>query len=225
MRIPFVALVASAGLPLSAQIVLTDVEIRTSWRTSASGPADHVETHTSIADGAVLRGSFNSIMSEAAFWPGEFFNSIGPLAGYTGQFKQYTSLTFTVSAPVSVRFYGDLRSPDVQSGESQYAYVAELDQGITRIFIAGGEPFSNEVTGPLFYDTVINLQPGITYGYQVSTSWTNSNVFNSGFGQGGGAYSTAAMSYTPVPELSTYGLLLGGLALAGAALRRRRPKL
>jgi autotransporter-associated beta strand protein len=34
----------------------------------------------------------------------------------------------------------------------------------------------------------------------------------------GGVY----LQWTPVPEPSTYGLLLGGLALAGAALRRRR---
>jgi len=33
----------------------------------------------------------------------------------------------------------------------------------------------------------------------------------------------AFWSSNPVPEPSTYGLLLGGLALAGAAIRRRRP--
>ena len=36
--------------------------------------------------------------------------------------------------------------------------------------------------------------------------------------------SSIQLQYAPIPEPSTYGLMLGGLALAGAALRRRRRK-
>ena len=35
---------------------------------------------------------------------------------------------------------------------------------------------------------------------------------------------TIVLTYTPIPEPSTYGLMLGGLALAGAAIRRRKAK-
>ena len=43
---------------------------------------------------------------------------------------------------------------------------------------------------------------------------------NLALGETAGVY----LSYAPVPEPSTYGLMLGGLALAGAAIRRRRAK-
>lgn len=81
MRLAFSVLVASAALPLSAQIVFSDVQLQTSWRTASSGPAEHVVTHTELVDYVVLRGGFNNTIAEASFWPGEFFNSIGPFAG------------------------------------------------------------------------------------------------------------------------------------------------
>lgn len=66
--------------------------------------------------------------------------------------------------------------------------------------------------------------PSITYSHNVP--------FLSGAGGAGfevPSSTAVALRFTseqiavPVPELSTYGLLLGALALAGAALRRRRP--
>jgi hypothetical protein len=50
-------------------------------------------------------------------------------------------------------------------------------------------------------------------GNAVTGSWT---VFNN---QG---TSTLELQYSPIPEPSTYGLILGGLALAAVAVRRRR---
>jgi hypothetical protein len=35
---------------------------------------------------------------------------------------------------------------------------------------------------------------------------------------------TLQLTYAPIPEPSTYGLILGALALAGAAIRRRKKK-
>jgi hypothetical protein len=48
------------------------------------------------------------------------------------------------------------------------------------------------------------------------------STFNAGTWSGGP--SSLTITGTPVPEPSTYGLILGGLALAGAAVRRRLKK-
>jgi hypothetical protein len=43
-------------------------------------------------------------------------------------------------------------------------------------------------------------------------------------GNGDGSGVLRLQYAAPIPEPSTYGLILGGLALAGAAIRRRRKK-
>ena len=56
-----------------------------------------------------------------------------------------------------------------------------------------------------------------TYGGGITPSSANFSFVDNGAG-------VIQLQYSPIPEPSTYGLMLGGLALAGAAMRRRRRK-
>ncbi len=78
--------------------------------------------------------------------------------------------------------------------------------------VASGFWSAYEGTGSIYLQLKNN--PGITMTAPTAQfSGTNATAF---------ADVTVTYTYTPVPEPSTYGLMLGGLALAGAALRRRR---
>jgi hypothetical protein len=91
----------------------------------------------------------------------------------------------------------------------------QLDAGTTFLIEARGGTI-----------TTTTARAGITQAAMTS----NSSLTFLGFGSTGGShdpsdvYAFSISGTSAVPEPSTYGLILGGLALAGAAVRRRRAK-
>jgi len=94
--------------------------------------------------------------------------------------------------------------------------------------VATGDQFSYFDNGDFF---IISLPTSYVAGDSISATLTSSrygNTLQSAFTFGevvkynGNALITFVDGSTPIPEPSTYGLVLGGLALAGAAIRRRK---
>lgn len=138
-----------------------------------------------------------------------------PVAGEDYDVMLVTGELDLSALSASSRFLVDLISLDgagVQGGtladfDSTASYDFTLiDYGTIRL--GDNESLGSDLTSLFLIDST-QFRDGL--GAQVLSGW---RVINSG--------SAIVLSYAPIPEPSTYGLMLGGLALVVAAARRRR---
>jgi hypothetical protein len=126
----------------------------------------------------------------------------------------------TIPTPASFSLTTDIVFTNLNNSQSVMADTLEF-----RLFDIGGG-VSAAAIGIISSNTMA-FADGNTI--RVTGSPTGTFVFNVAFshfsaGTWDGGPQSLTITGTPVPEPSTYGLILGGLALAGAAVRRRMRK-
>ncbi len=168
-------------------------------------------------DSSGLASLTNSNVAASAVSSATEFSAAGTaLAGHSGYFKQYVWVQFSVGTNTMAQLQGNLWADQIFGSDYQYVYLADITAGwgaLTYVYDLSNSGAFN-VVGPQPFDVSVSLLAGRTYAIELSTSWMPSSTFV-------GGVTSVALSVPPVPEPSTYGLALGGLALALVAVRRR----
>jgi hypothetical protein len=129
----------------------------------------------------------------------------------------------------SVLVLGDLDLRGLSVGSRFLINLISLSGATTRGTVTDFDPSIPKTYDLIVYQNLLNTHAGpITDLFLLDTSaftFEGSPVDPAAFSLvHNSADNKLQLTYAPIPEPSTYGLMLGGLALAGAALRRRRKK-
>jgi len=208
LRSAFVAVVATAA---TAQAQLRFTEVMSS--SGNGGTGDWFEL-TNFGSGAVDitgykfdDGSYNVNLAV-------FLQGVTSIAA--GQSVVFLEAANPSSAAIAAfrTFWGNIDSVVIGSYSGSGVSFSSGGDGLN-LFDAGGSP----VTTELFYSATT----GFSFGFNPTTSTFGALSANGSFGGFTSAGSpTNVGSPGTIPEPSTYAALVGALALAGVALRRRR---
>jgi len=183
-------------------------------------------TGTLKGAGASFSGGLVTLASTAVHAPGSspgsqtFADGLAYASGATLQWEiELETSSWTSGAPVrGVNF----DAIDVTGGDLTIASGATLSLNlIDDVGIGFDDAFWNEYR-TFQAISFTSVTGNITGSFTLSAQAANFAASGRGIWDISHDASGVSLTWTPVPEPSTYGLILGGLAFAGAALRRRK---
>jgi len=209
LRAAFVAVVATAA---TAQAQLRFTEAMSSSGTG--GTADWFEL-TNLGSGAVDITGYKFDDGSANINAAVFLQGVTSIAA--GQSVVFLETSSSAAIAAFRTFWGNIDSVVIGSYSGNGLSFSSGGDGLN-LFDAGG----SQVTTEFFYAATT----GFSFGFNPTTSTFGALSANGSFGGFTSAGSPTNVgspgTIGAIPEPSTYAALVGALALAGVALRRRR---